>query len=269
MDVMSKIDILSDEFTLFHASREGIVGDISLKSKETCDLGKRFYLGFDKQNLIGRAIGGKNPKMYEIKIDLKSINKDKILFLSGVPLIYCVMAFRLNREYKEDNNFFKIPYIKNISIFKDLRDYLDTYDVVICNTIDDYLNEYVKMFARRFITEKYLLYLMLNTGIDYQFVVMNQDTCNKLQIVNEEDISMDVIEDYKVKSVNKKIKMREFAARNKAEFEYLFNGKKINGILKDINKLTIDSMINKIKKNSHSYKMALLEQSIGVFIFLV
>ena len=43
--------------------------------------------------------------------------------------------------------------------------------------------------------------------------------------------------------------MREFAARNKAEFEYLFNGKKINGILKDINKLTIDSMINKIKKN--------------------
>lgn len=58
---------------VFHGSKEGIVGDVTPSSRESCDSGKGFYIGTDSLQPLTLICNEEKPVFYTMEFDLTGL----------------------------------------------------------------------------------------------------------------------------------------------------------------------------------------------------
>lgn len=137
---------------LYHGSKGGIVGAISEKSpnknreKNPCDFGEGFYVGTNKLQAEGVCIEDQKPVLYTLTVDFSCIPEEKILVLTDEQWLFTILACR-----KKSNRFNELP------LAEEIRDIIDSYDIVIGTIADDRMNEAINSFNENNITDKALI----------------------------------------------------------------------------------------------------------------
>ena len=173
--MVMKFDYKTYNKPLYHGSKGGIEGEISVKSpnknreNNPCDFGKGFYIGTNKEQAKGVCIEDAHPVLYTLYVDFKQIPDKNILTLNDEQWLYTILACR-----KKSERFANSP------LANDIRKIVDSYDIVIGTIADDRMNEAIREFNQNHLTtvglEKCLEY------IDYgvQIVIKSQEKVNKI-----------------------------------------------------------------------------------------
>ncbi len=59
--------------TLYHGSKSGIRGTIAPISRESCDFGKGFYMGTDRNQPLTLICNYPNAKIYTLSVELSEL----------------------------------------------------------------------------------------------------------------------------------------------------------------------------------------------------
>jgi len=162
------------ECILYHGSRGGIEGDIQPISRVRCDFGRGFYLGTLPIQVKSLVVEDSFPMFYEIKADFSSIPPEKILVLENMDWVYTVLGCR--------------KYIDESECFKEYRERLNNYDLVIGLIADDRMNYAMKAFSNMGLTNRGLEECLKCMDYGLQIVCKTQRACDCLSILSSHHI---------------------------------------------------------------------------------
>ncbi|MCC6095220.1 MAG: DUF3990 domain-containing protein [Eubacterium sp.] len=190
-----------DSIILYHGSRGGIEGNISPISRERCDFGKGFYMGTSELQAKGLVVDDSEPYFYTLKLNIKDIPRNRILFLSGKEWIYNVLV---NRKKSKKFN--------TLSVASDILEEQKKYDLIVGPIADDQMAEAFRQFNRGFISDTALEDCLNYVDYGYQFVAKTDYACNCIDIITESEILSNEIEGLRKYINERHIKEEDFVS---------------------------------------------------------
>lgn len=158
---------------LFHGSREGIIGEISVTyNSNKNDFGRGFYLGESLFQSCLFVSGNKNHTIYEFDIDFNNL---KGLKLNGVNW---VMFIAYNRGFLS-NEKLKRKYSKIIS----------GYDYIVGPIADDRTAIYMNEFFSNHIDLETLLDALTGVKLGNQYCLISENALHHIKLVETYQIS--------------------------------------------------------------------------------
>lgn len=196
---------------LFHGSKEGIKGSLSIKhGNENRDFGKAFYLGESIQQAISFVSGFKDSCVYIIS--LKNISKLKVIEFDVSREWMILVAYFRGRlsEYGESKYLKKI--LKKI----------EKADIIVSPIADNSMYSIINDFINGTITDLQCLNSLSANRLGKQYAVLNDNVLDKnvsilkkIYIPKDERIEYEKKkdEDRNVGAAKMKLAMRKFAGK--------------------------------------------------------
>lgn len=175
MSTQNKADFIKNK-VYYHGSRGGLSGAIQPISRNRCDFGRGFYMGVTPIQAKGLVVEDSAPYFYELVIreDVNSSSLTK-KELSGDEWLYTVLACR-------ERCTELLPYISHY------KKALSNFDFVKGPIADDRMNEAIRSFEDRSLTDEGLRYCLSKIDYGQQLVAISQRACDSIQIITEREI---------------------------------------------------------------------------------
>lgn len=158
---------------LFHGSREGIKGEISINyNSPKNDFGKGFYLGESLFQSCLFVSGNHNHVIYEFDIDLSNL---KGLKLNGVDW---VLFIAYNRGY-----------LTNETLKKKYNKIKDKYDYIVGPIADDRTAIYMNEFFSNHLDLSTLLDALTKVKLGNQYCLISENAVKNIKLVETYHIS--------------------------------------------------------------------------------
>lgn len=202
---------------VFHGSKSGIVGEISINyGEQNKDFGRAFYTGESVEQAISFVSAFDNPSLYILEFDASNL-KIKTFEVSKEWMIYVAYSRGKLEKFKDSK------YIKRI--VEDLK----KYDVVIAPIADNTMYDILNDFADGAITDEQCLNSLSANRLGKQIVFLTEKSVKNLKILEKCFISEKEKEHYfeikkqsailgKQKSI---LERRKYAAKGKYVEELL------------------------------------------------
>ena len=174
---------LNDNTKLFHGSKGGIIGELSVVSpnksrdKNPSDFGDGFYLGTNINQAKGVCIEHPEPVLYEMRVKFSEIPEDKILVLNNEQWLYTVLACRK-----------KSQVFSSLELAEEIINLINGYDIVIGTIADDRMNDAINEFNDGGLSDKGLENCLNYIDYGMQVVIKTKRINDIVQIVNEKRI---------------------------------------------------------------------------------
>ncbi len=169
------------EKILYHASHEGIQGDIAPISRVECDFGPGFYMSNRLNQTLGLVLKDKNPRKYSMVLDPGKVYDLKILDLLDreEDWFYLVMY---NRGILED--------FRGTELYEKYEHMMDGYDIVIGQIADDSLAPAMVGFKEGTLTDIVTLTCIKEINLGTQVVAKTKKGCEAISILTDESVSV-------------------------------------------------------------------------------
>lgn len=158
---------------LYHGSKSGIIGDISLSyCNDNNDFGKGFYLGETLEQSSMFVASYPNKKIYSFGLYMKDLN----VYEFKIDLDWLLMiAYNRGRldEFKESKKIKEILYkTKNV-------------DVIIAPIADNRMFDIIDEFVNGMITDKACMFALAALDLGKQYVLRTDKAIKKLALIKE------------------------------------------------------------------------------------
>lgn len=213
----------TDNLILFHGSKEGIHGTLSIKhSNKNRDFGKAFYLGETMQQAVSFISGYADSCVYIV--NLKNISRLKVIEFDVTKEWMILVAYFRGRlsEYSSSK------YLKKI------LNRIKKADIIISPIADNSMYSIINEFINGTITDLQCINSLSANRLGKQYVVLNDDVLkNNVNLLKRIYISKDERieyedkkeEDRNVGSAKMKLAMRKYAGKGLYIEELLLNEK--------------------------------------------
>ena len=168
---------LDKDIIVYHGSRGGIEGEIRPISRARCDFGQGFYLGDDIKQARSLVIEDSSPYLYKIQLNLSKIPNDRIWILNGKDWLFTVLAHRKN-----------VQEFNKLAIAKNYLEKAKMYDVIIGPIADDRMNEAMRRFEQKSLTDEGLIACLQSSNMGYQYVLKTDFACQHAKKLEERQI---------------------------------------------------------------------------------
>lgn len=162
--------------TLYHGSKSGIYGKIAPISREHCDFGKGFYMGTDRTQPLTLICNYPKAKIYTLSVDLSGL---RILDVE-VGLEWALLV-AYNRG--------KMESVKGSAIYERFRNLGKGCDMIIGHIANDRMFVVLDRFFNGEITDLALIHSLSALKLGKQYVALTKKSCNKIKILEEEQLS--------------------------------------------------------------------------------
>lgn len=204
--------------TLYHGSKSGIRGAISPSSRESCDFGKGFYMGTDRNQLLTLICNYPNAKIYTLSVELSEL---KILNVE-VGIDWALLV-AYNRG--------KMESVKNSSIYNRFANLSKDYDMIVGYIANDRMFVVLDRFFNGEITDFALINSLSALKLGKQYAALTEKACQKIKILDEHELSENDRDKLKKESEANRSKGIEVA--NEICRKYRREGRFFDEILKD------------------------------------
>lgn len=204
--------------TLYHGSKSGIRGAISPISRESCDFGKGFYMGTDRNQPLTLICNYPNAKIYTLSVELSEL---KILNVE-VGIDWALLI-----AYNRD----KMESVKNSSIYNRFADLSKDYDMIVGYIANDRMFVVLDRFFNGEITDLALINSLSALKLGKQYAALTEKACQKIKILDEHELSENDRDKLKKESEANRSKGIEMA--NEICLKYRREGRFFDEILKD------------------------------------
>ncbi len=216
-EMFYKEELENNHILLTHASKEGIIGNISIKySKLANDFGPGFYCGDSYNNSISLVSRYPNSSVYFIDFNPESLLKKE--FKVDLKWMLTIAYFRGKlKKYKES------PIIKKII------NEIENVDYIIAPIADNRMFQIIDSFIEGEITDEQCKHCLAATNLGLQYVFLNDKAINNLSILERCFISTNERKYY----LDKQIEFQNIS-RDKtklARIKYRGKGKYIEEVL--------------------------------------
>lgn len=182
---MSGLDWLFDpNLILFHGSRGGIRGRITLPERTNGDFGRGFYMGTNVLQTKSLVISDISPVSYTMSLDLSDMLPGDVLTIDGRAWAYTVLHNR--RTCAEFND---TPLDKAVGRI------LEGFEFVVGPIADDRMNEAMRRFSAGVLTDEGLFACLSRVWAGTQVVARTQEACDRITILTEQTIYEDEADD--------------------------------------------------------------------------
>lgn len=161
--------------SLYHGSRNGIVGKISPCSRSLCDFGSGFYMGDRPEQPLTLVCAEKAPVFYELKLNMERL---QCLKLDG-------LAWALFIAYKRQ----RMNHMLGSSLYQSFAQLDAGCDLVIGKIADDRMFIVLDRFFQGDITDTALLQCLTALELGTQYVAVSQKACDQVAILSERHLS--------------------------------------------------------------------------------
>ncbi len=204
--------------TLYHGSKSGIQGAISPSSRESCDFGKGFYMGTDRNQPLTLICNYPNAKIYTLSVELSEL---KILNVE-VGIDWALLV-AYNRG--------KMESVKNSSIYNRFANLSEDYDMIAGYIANDRMFVVLDRFFNGEITDLALINSLSALKLGKQYAALTEKACQKIKILDEHELSENDRDKLKKESEANRSKGIEMA--NEICRKYRREGRFFDEILKD------------------------------------
>lgn len=174
--IVNQMKVSSNGMILYHASRNGIKGDISPISNKYCDLGKGFYMGVDPIEPLKRVCNKKNPILYALVIDLSEL---KVLEVKNN--MEWVMLLAYYRGY--------LNQVKGSALYEKYAHMSNGYDVIVGYIVNDQIYPVLTDFFEERVTDQALFASIDALNLKKQYVAITQKACDQISIISSSKLS--------------------------------------------------------------------------------
>ena len=217
-EMFYKDDIKENHILLTHASKKGIVGDISiLAGRNNSDFGSGFYCGNSYDKSVSFVCRSDSACIYFI--DFNPLNLKKIEFSVDEDWMLAIAYYRGRLEdYKNHKKIQKI--IKSI----------EEADYVIAPIADNRMFEIIDQFIEGYITDEQCKHCLAATNLGLQYVFLNDNAIKNLIILEKCYVSNEEKKFY----INEQIEYQKQGIQKSklARIQYKGKGKYIEELLK-------------------------------------
>ena len=213
----------TDNLILFHGSKEGIYGTLSIKhSNKNRDFGKAFYLGETMQQAVSFISGYADSCVYIV--NLKNISRLKVIEFDVTKEWMILVAYFRGRLSEYGNS----KYLKKI------LNRIKKADIIISPIADNSMYSIINEFINGTITDLQCINSLSANRLGKQYVVLNDDVLkNNVNLLKRIYISKDERIEYEDKkeenrnvgSAKMKLAMRKYAGKGLYIEELLLNEK--------------------------------------------
>ncbi len=161
---------------LFHASRNGIEGNIKPISRLKCDFGKGFYMGTDPLQPLTLVSNEDNPVFYTLEFDLSNLSVLDI----EIGLEWA-MLIAYYRGYMD--NF------KNTNLYQKYSHLADEYDVIVGYIADNRMYQVLTDFFEGRIMDTALIASLSALKLGKQYVAITEKACNQIKIIKSRKLN--------------------------------------------------------------------------------
>lgn len=204
--------------TLYHGSKSGIRGAISPISRESCDFGKGFYMGTDRNQPLTLICNYPNAKIYTLSVELSEL---KILNVE-VGIDWALLV-AYNRG--------KMESARNSSIYNRFANLSKDYDMIVGYIANDRMFVVLDRFFNGEITDLALINSLSALKLGKQYAALTEKACQKIKILDEHELSENDRDKLKKESEANRSKGIEMA--NEICRKYRREGRFFDEILKD------------------------------------
>ena len=165
-------DDKKNKVLLFHGSKHGINGELSLKhSNPFSDFGAGFYLGESYTQASSWVCDVDEGSVYCFYLDT---NKLKVVKFD-VDLEWA-LAICINRGYLKEK--------ENHPLIKEIKNKINNADVIYAPIADNVMYLTIQEFAEGFINEEQCKHALSANHLGMQYVIKNETTLNKLEPIS-------------------------------------------------------------------------------------
>lgn len=173
---VAALHIPKDRLVLYHGSKAGIEGEITLLSRDKCDFGKGFYMGTQPEQSLTLVCDFDKSKFYVMSIDLKGLD------VLDVPAdIEWAMLVAFHRG--------KMDQIKGSAFYKKYKDMSGSYDIVVGSIANDRMFYVLDNFFLGNITDLALVNSLSALQFGRQYVCATEKACKAVRIEKEIELS--------------------------------------------------------------------------------
>lgn len=204
--------------TLYHGSKSGIQGAIAPISRDSCDFGKGFYMGTDRNQPLTLICNYPNAKIYTLSVELSEL---KILNVE-VGIDWALLV-AYNRG--------KMEHVKNSSIYNRFANLSEEYDMIVGYIANDRMFVVLDRFFNGEITDLALINSLSALKLGKQYAALTEKACQKIKILDVHELSENDRDKLKKESEANRSKGIEMA--NEICLKYRREGRFFDEILKD------------------------------------
>lgn len=167
---------MAEIVTLYHGSKEGLVGDIAPTSRAACDFGRGFYLGDAPNQPLTLICDGAMPHLYQCEFDLEGLSIHRF-----EPTIDWALFVAWNRnvipiEFREHYDAKFRPLVENA-------------DVIYGKIANDRMFVVLTWFFEEFISDVGLLKALQALNLGNQYCAKNENACSRVRVVEDRILS--------------------------------------------------------------------------------
>lgn len=217
-EMFYKDDIKENHVLLTHASKKGIVGEISVNlGRNNSDFGSGFYCGNSYDKSVSFVCRSDTACVYFIDFDPANLKKVDFSVEEDWMLAIAYYRGRLN-EYKNHKKIQKI--IKSI----------ENADYIIAPIADNRMFEIIDQFIEGYITDEQCKHCLAATNLGLQYVFLNDNAIKNLNILEKCYVSNEEKKSY----INEQIEYQKQGVQKSklARIQYKGKGKYIEELLK-------------------------------------
>lgn len=204
--------------TLYHGSKSGIRGAIAPISRESCDFGKGFYMGTDRNQPLTLICNYPNAKIYTLSVELSELK----IFSVEVGIDWALLV-AYNRG--------KMESVKDSSIYNQFANLSKDYDMIVGYIANDRMFVVLDRFFNGEITDLALINSLSALKLGKQYAALTEKACKKIKILDEHELSENDRDKLKKESEINRSKGIEMA--NEICLKYRREGRFFDEILKD------------------------------------
>jgi len=217
-EMFYKDDIKENHILLTHASKKGIVGEISVNiGRNNSDFGSGFYCGNSYDKSVSFVCRSDEACIYFMDFDPSNLKKIEFSVEEDWMLAIAYYRGRLN-DYKNHKKIRNI--IKSI----------ENADYVIAPIADNRMFEIIDQFIEGYITDEQCKHCLAATNLGLQYVFLNDNAIKNLNILEKCYVSNEEKKSY----INKQIEYQKQGVQKSklARIQYKGKGKYIEELLK-------------------------------------
>ncbi len=162
--------------TLYHGSKSGICGAIAPLSRRHCDFGKGFYMGTNRMQPLTLICNYPKAKIYTLRLDLSGLQ-----ILNMEAGLDWALLIAYNRG--------KMETARNTQIYDQISALSQGYDMVIGDIANDRMFVVLDRFFNGDITDLALINSLSALKLGKQYVAVTKKACNKIEILEEQELS--------------------------------------------------------------------------------
>ena len=167
---------MAEIVTLYHGSKEGLVGDIAPTSRAACDFGRGFYLGDAPNQPLTLVCDGETPHLYQCEFDLEGLSTYRF-----EPTIDWALFVAWNRNVipAEFREYYDAKF----------RPLVEKADVIYGKIANDRMFVVLTWFFEEFISDVGLLQALQALNLGNQYCVKNENACSHVRVVGDRILS--------------------------------------------------------------------------------